>query len=476
VFEWSGTCRGAQPPYPHDVCAPGDFNCDGLCCNPDNTGCDCPNSVVCPTTPITEAPYPAPTQIELIDGSQWITNATQRAQAANWIWTVVGGDCDNVLPHPTFAVYDGTNTQDAGTQRIGARTPVQFNNTLNPPRYVGTAGGTTISIQVADAGAGVAGGQIYPAFALSGDYIVQGEFDIGAQHYVCTQKVAVRAPGIRAELCWDTVGGQDGTGGNDLDLHMARLQGDSCGSDNGWDLLCANGSTYQDCYWNSSSGCRQTSASPPGWGYANSTNSACIGWGSERVIASQGCTNPRLDLDNITCDPAEADPTQIGIFCGPEDINLDNPNDGDMFAVSVNHFANHGGTAHAHPHVDIYCNGVRMVSAGYNPATGQTSFPLLLAGGADSSGDYWMATTVVAHVTAGQLTGCDVAVLPSHHADPTRDGPVAGGGVGPLCVESVSNASTPSFSYTSHLFVDTGSQQGVGQGTIPASTAEWCKH
>ena len=33
--KWSGSCRGAQPPFRHDVCAAGDYNCDGLARNSD---------------------------------------------------------------------------------------------------------------------------------------------------------------------------------------------------------------------------------------------------------------------------------------------------------------------------------------------------------------------------------------------------------------------------------------------------------
>jgi hypothetical protein len=458
VTYWSGTCRGAQPPYPHDVCAPGDFNCDGLCCNPDNTGCACPSSVVCPTTTITEAPYPNPAAIALIDGSQWIGDPTQRAASANWTWTVLGGDCDNVLPHPTFAMYDGTNSATA--TREGIRTPVQFDATASPPRYLATPGAPLISIQYADAGTGVVGGQIYPAFSLSGDYIVQGEFDINGIHYACSQKVAVRAPGIRAELCWDTVGD------NDLDIHLARLQGISC-SNQGWNDTCTSGTTMEDCYYNDASGCRSGSSSPPGWGYANSAISSCIGWGSERsALGSQGCTNPRLDLDNISCLTADPNPLDIGLFCGPENINLDNPNDGDSFVVGVNFY---NGTS-AHPHVDLYCNGLRAVSVGYNPATGQTTFPKFLTPGQDTMGDWWNVATVTAHVTGGQLTSCDISTLPSHNPDPTRDGSTN------ICVESMNNASSPSYSYVNDDFVDHTALQGVPNGSIPTAAAQWCKH
>jgi hypothetical protein len=308
----------------------------------------------------------------------------------------------------------------------------------------------------------VAGGQIYPAFSLSGDYIVQGEFDIGAQHYVCTQKVAVRGPGLRAELCWDTVGN------NDVDIHFARLQGATC-STHGWDTSCPVGNTDEDCYYNIGSGC--PNGGDPAWGYTSSPNSACSGWGSKRGPLST-CTNPRLDLDNISCVRADPDPTHIGLFCGPENINLDNPNDGDAFAVGVNFY---NGTS-AHPHVDLYCNGQRVLTTGYNPVSGQTSVPLLSLSGLDSTGDFWNVATVLAHVANGQLTSCDINTIPSHHADPTRDGVVAGGGSAPLCVESTMNGSSPSFSYSSHQFVDPGSQQGLAAGVIPGAPAQWCKH
>ena len=43
----------------------------------------------------------------------------------------------------------------------------------------------------------------------------------------------------------------------------------------------------------------------------------------------------------------------------------------------MNHYDNNSGTSSAKPHVNVYCNGARVLSVGYNPATGQTQFPLL---------------------------------------------------------------------------------------------------
>ena len=70
------------------------------------------------------------------------------------------------------------------------------------------------------------------------------------------------------------------------------------------------GTTYEDCWYGKESGCRDFSTTPPSWGYPDSPLTACIGWGSggdapmPRTDAGPykaGCTNPRLDRDNITC-------------------------------------------------------------------------------------------------------------------------------------------------------------------------------
>ncbi len=454
---WSGVCRGATRPPTSDTCSPGDFNCDGLQGNSAVTGCACPDSVTCPTQPITLLPFPPPNMIPPIDGSQWITDVAQRSQATNWTWTVLGGDCDNVLPFPTFALYNQANSGAGGSRINATRQPVKFDPAAQ--KYVAAAGEPVIALQAVNFGNGVMGGQIFPAFGLSGDYLIQGEFDLNMRHYVCTQKVQVRAPGVRAELCWDTVGMTD------IDLHFARLQGATC-TEKGWDTACTG--EAQDCYW------RNCDSGDQGWGYSASASNTCHGWGSKRS-ALANCDNPRLDRDNISCDRSQADPISTGTaFCGPENINLDNPRDGDKFVIGVNHFS---GAPATKPHVNIYCNGQRVLSAGYNPATGQTMFPVLRQGGQDTSGDFWNVATVTARVNGGNLTSCDVESIPSHHADPQRDGMGAMAGAGnSICVESKANMSTPAFSYTSHRFVDTGSAQGLAQGSQPTTAAQFCKH
>ncbi len=475
---WTGTCRGAAPPYGSDACQPGDFDCDGLEMNNKISGCQCGMAdVKCPTAEIEMKPYPSTTALPEIDGTQWIVDPAKRPLATGWTWTVVGGDCDNVLPFPTFALYDRANST-LGTRK-GTRTAVKFDMTAG--KYVPTAGAPIAAIR-APYGDGVAGGKLYPAFGLSGDYIVQGELTLNGKSYTCTQKVGVRASGIRAELCWDTVGGV--ANGNDVDLHLARLQGTGCAS-KGWSDTCVVGDTFQDCFWTDESGCRDTSAVPPGWGYPNSPNAACIGWSSKRRTNQfQLCTNPRLDKDNITCSRTEQNPEAVG-FCGPENINLDNPNNGDAFAVGVGFFEKFA-NLNAKPHVNLYCNGRRVLSAGYNPATGDTQFPVLRTGGTgltlgeqEVTGDFWTVATIKANVTGGQLTSCDVTPVNSRHADPTRDGPAATvGGPNGVCIDSRTNASPApnQFNATSRRFVDNAAGQGIALGAQPATAAQWCKH
>ena len=73
---------------------------------------------------------------------------------------------------------------------------------------------------------------------------------------------------------------------------------------------------------------------------------------------------------------------------------------------------------------------------------------------------------------------CDVATVPSHVADPTRDGPSPDGGGNALCVDSTSNL-TPApnqYNYATHKFVDPGSKQGLMPGLQPMAPADFCKH
>ena len=381
---WSGLCRGAQPPYADDVCAMGDFDCDGKPFNSRKQDCNCEQGpVTCPSMPLVTVPYPPATALPLkVDATTWLTYPADIPLTTNWKWTLQGGDCDNILPHPTFSMYPSNNGSGAG---VGSQ-----NNSLGASAkehgIVAVAPALTTTV--------------YPAFSVSGDYALQGEFDLKGTHYVCQQKIQVRAPGIRAEACWDTEGS-----GDDLDLHVARVDGFGACSKKGWSDSCSN----EDCYYGN---CVNAS---PAW-YTASAASACHGWGSQTT--SSTCGNPRLDRDangvSGICSSSVTNPNQFtsgplgvgGGYCGPENINVDAPADASTYAVAVKFY---GGADASKTHVNIYCNGARIFSAGYNPITGNNS-PTLLKSGQDTTGDMWKVAQVGATVAGGNLT-CTVCLL-----------------------------------------------------------------
>jgi hypothetical protein len=402
---WSGVCRGAQAPFAEDVCAPGDFNCDGKAENPPN-GCSCTmGPVQCPTSPLVTAPYPDPSNLPLvINAASWFTNPADVAMATGWSWTLTGGDCDNILPHPTFGVYATSNATGD---------PIGTENDM-----LGMSGKEHGIV----AAAPVVTNEIYPAFALSGDYLATASWTLNGMPYTCSVKVQVRAPGIRAEGCWDTEGL-----GDDLDLHMAKINDfPQCATSHTWSNLApACASANEDCFYDDCYTAGGVGADVVDWGYPASPASACVGWGSQATGTS--CGNPRLDLDangGDACDPTVTNPNGGGLFssgpfCGPENINVDHPMNNDRFAVGLR-FYNQVAGVNVHAHVDVYCDGARVLASGYDPTTG-ADFPQLLASGGDSAGDMWKVGILTTQVTGAGLT-CAVETTQSFTPDPMRDG------------------------------------------------------
>jgi hypothetical protein len=390
---WSGQCRGAQPPFADDTCAKGDFDCDGAELNSRAEDCSCKEDLVqCPTAPLVTAPFPQPQTLPLkVDAAAWMINPQLAAQATNFKWSMIGGDCDNILPHPTFGLY---LTQDGRGEPAG--------------RTAGNLGATGRERGTVVDGNGV-GSVVYPAFSLSGDYLLQGEFDLMGKRYSCVQKVQVRAPGVRAEACWDTVGRVD------LDLHFAKLNGFSRCAQQGWSETCQK----QDCYF---ANCRGTEgASHPAW-YGDSADSACIGWGSG---AAGRCPNPRLDRDIVSCQTNQRSPNS-SVFCAPENINVDAPAVGDEFAVSLKYY---GGSVATKAHVNVYCNGERVIATGFDPVTGN-NFPVLREAGANTTGDMWKVAQIKVTDVTSEGIACEVNPVPSRVPVLNQDGSTA------LCVDN----------------------------------------
>ncbi|HTP26284.1 MAG TPA: hypothetical protein VMK12_11560, partial [Anaeromyxobacteraceae bacterium] len=158
-------------------------------------------------------------------------------------------------------------------------------------------------------------------FTLSGDYTVRLEVeDTDGETHQCQWVQHINGPGVRLELCWD----KTGDNGSDIDLHVHQP-----GNTTSWF------SSTADCYYAT---CRGTDVD---WGYPAS---------------SSGAHSPRLDIDNITT---------LG---KPENINIDDPNDGDTFRVGVHYYGNHGGDE-VHPLVNVYCGGNLLATFGQAPDT-----------------------------------------------------------------------------------------------------------
>ena len=199
---------------------------------------------------------------------------------------------------------------------------------------------------------------------VSGDYQISLELVTDKGTFGCSWVVHASGSGLRVEMRWDTFGRVD------MDLHMHRS-----GSTRGF---C----TDHDCYY---ANC-QTGGFGSGldWGYPDSPSTECDGDGA-------ACNNPRLDLDNISS-------------FDPENINIDNPSDGDRFRVMAHMFS---GSARTNPVLSIYCGGRLRAVLGEAP----DELGLNRSGGG-CGGQTWRVADVEMLVDADTgATDCSVFVL-----------------------------------------------------------------
>ena len=201
---------------------------------------------------------------------------------------------------------------------------------------------------------------------VSGDYLVSVTFtDDKGNTQGCSWIVKVRGKGLRVEMRWNTFGSVD------IDLHLHRA-----GSTASW---CDMADT---CYYANCAG----AFGSINWGYPNSTGLDCPG-------GTGTCKNPRLDLDNISSS-------------SPENINLDNPRNGETFRVMAHMY---GGSAATRPVITIYCGG--LVRAVFGEAPDPVT---LTRSGGSCGGDTWRVADVTMIVDAGTgLMDCTVAPIVS---------------------------------------------------------------
>lgn len=266
--------------------------------------------------------------------------------AVGWRWEIVGNPCDRMFQ----AIPGSTATSESG----------ELSYTLE--------GGDTSSPEI--------------DFTLSGDYeVTMTVTRATGDEFTCTWIVSVRAPGVRVELCWDITGPTSGFDALDVDLHLGKH-----GTTLAW-------FDEQDCHYATC----QAFDTPPSWGYADTPITNCRGPGARGGFTA-ACPNPRLDVDNIFEDDEYI----------PENINVDNPGDGDRFRVMVHHYD--FSDVATRPLVNVYCGGTLRGTYGADPDF-VTGFDM---GGGDEGGDMWRVVDITAEVDAdGTTTGCDLApILP----------------------------------------------------------------
>ena len=241
---------------------------------------------------------------KIIDGTKiYEFNDTDKV---TWEWRVSKGPCDTVLGKTSFTTK-------------AAKTPAELEG----------------NGEETDVLSGVGLSQFKVNFKLSGNYTLHLKITReNGEIYECEWKLKVESNGLRVELCWDTTG----PAGTDIDLHLGKN-----GVTEAWGNIY-NTEDNLACYYGN---CKYDLSEGPDWGYAETENYDQDG--------NKGMMrNPRLDMDNVI---------SVG---KPENINLDNPNDGDTFRVLVHRF-HVNTTFETHPVVNIYCGGTLKATYGVDP-------------------------------------------------------------------------------------------------------------
>lgn len=246
----------------------------------------------------------------------------------------------------------------------------------------------------------------------------------------CTYPLFVGARGLRVELQWEHDLGGDGL---DLDLHVHQPNNTAPWGIDGVPEDC----TWSNCVFDDFTG---FGFNEPNWFQANAMPPDPVNWyldpvfemntcyfaprgvGSEWQGYGQGCHNPRLDLDNITCDPAESDVNSFD-FCAPENVNIDFPPQKEWTRIAVHYYSNHAKDYDVHPVIKVFCDGALTAELGptayYDPESPVTFAPYDGSGGA-SENRFWMVADVAFRQDMCGGTGCIVKPI---YSDPVAKTP-----------------------------------------------------
>ena len=193
---------------------------------------------------------------------------------------------------------------------------------------------------------------------VSGDYVVTADILTRKNvRIVCSWVVRARGAGLRVELKWTITE----TLQSDLDLHLHQE------AETDEDYLWFQRS---DAYFNNQR---------PSWGYGGTL--------AEECGAETNCNNPRLDIDN-----------QGEIIGRPENVNLDNPRDGDTFRVMVHAWRLSEFEPQKEGVVTIFCGGEQAAVLGARPDSAILDDDFM-----------WLVADVTMEVDEdGRTTGCGV--------------------------------------------------------------------
>lgn len=229
----------------------------------------------------------------------------------------------------------------------------------------------------------------------SGEYTVTYTKTVqGGPAESCSYPLFVGARGLRVEMEWEW-------GNTDLDLHVHQP--------NNVQPWAINGSLV-DCGWTN---CTAGSYLGGGIGSPSWFSDAAMipdpvnwyldpdfnkntcyfaprGVGQQWQSFGMGCHNPRLDLDNVFCEPTVSDPDDSS-FCAPENINIDFPPINEWTRIGVHYYS--GGSIPIHPKIKVYCDGALAADLGqqgYNTPESPVVFPQNQAGTL-----FWMVADVL---------------------------------------------------------------------------------
>jgi len=315
-----------------------------VCNGADNLCNGCSQQFDCPID------CPSPGDKRVPDGTPFVEYALRGGdfyygEAKSWKWEVKGGPCDEIS-NPSYEL-----------RNYGTKNAIFF------PR-------------------------------LSGDYeVTLTVVTTAGKKLTCTWVVHVAGPGLRVELCYPESETQD------LDLFLHKP-----GSTMPWYPIGATSfnPNPDSCGWFNCEGkIRGTDkAGKPlpraDWGYSWSPLAVCANDAYADDWATLGkCANPRLDVDNNLEEASGS----------PENINIDQPHDGESFRVMVQNFSG----LNARPMINIYCNGRRVATYGKAPDEVKAFEGVH---GRDGIGAMWRVCDVTVHVDSmGTTNSCEVKAV-----------------------------------------------------------------